>query len=97
MSAMIQTRDGLIRALSRRARPAIDRATRRGGERLVERLSDDERQLLATFIQRSEVHYAVTVAGPRLFDREFGGVDGAPDPVIGPAIEAVRKAEGEGP
>lgn len=91
------TRDGLIRALSRRARPMFDQAARRRAEKLVESLTDEERQLLATSIQRSEGHYAVTVAGPRLFDREFGSIDREADPVIGPAIETVRDTGGDEP
>jgi len=89
MSALDLTRGDLIRTLKRIGRrPAVEDAVRATAESLAARIA--ETGVTAQASRRGEGDYVVTVTGPGLFAREFGGVDRAPQPVIGPAIDAER-------
>ncbi len=92
MSALDLTMRDLIRALSRlTARPAIDRAVRERAEAVAKRVEAEAGgSVTAAVARRGEGAYVVAVSGPDLFAREFGSVDRAPDPVIGPAVEKMR-------
>ena len=89
MSALDLTRGDLIRTLRRIGRgPAIDAAVRAKAEGLAARIGEAG-NVTAQARRRGEGDYVVTVSGPGLFAREFGGVDRAPRPVIGPAVAEV--------
>ncbi len=88
MRALDLTRGDLIRTLKRIGRrPAIDGAVRAKAEALAARIAETG-GVAAQASRRGDGDYVVAVSGPGLFAREFGGVDRAPSPVIGPAIDA---------
>jgi hypothetical protein len=84
----LTTRD-LIRALSRlTARPALDGAVRGRAEAVAKRIEATGGNLTVDVVRRGEGAYVVAVSGPDLFAREFGSVDHAPEPIVGPAVAA---------
>lgn len=88
MSALDLTRGDLIRTLKRFAmRPAVDDAVKTKAEALAARIAETG-GVTAQASRRGVGDYVVTVSGPGLFAREFGGVDRAAEPVIAPAIDA---------
>ena len=85
MTALDLTRVGLIRALA----PAIDRAVVRRAEAVARRVREPG-GVTAEVSPPRDGACTVTVSGPGLFAREFGGVDREAEPVIAPAVEASR-------
>ena len=90
MSALDLTRGDLIRALKRIGRrPAVDGAVRAKAEDLAARIAAAG-GVAARASRRGEGDYVITASGPGLFAREFGGIDRAPQPVVGPAVAKIR-------
>ncbi len=88
MNTLDLTRRDLIRAL----RPAVDGAVRARAEALARRIEDAAPDVTATTEGREDGGTVVTVSGPGLFAREFGSIDQAAEPVIGPAVAAEADA-----
>ena len=90
MKARDLTRDGLVRALGDlAARPAVDGAVKASAERVADRIA--ARGVSAAVRRRGAGDQVVTATGPGLFTREFGGVDRASDPVVGPVLDGLRR------
>jgi hypothetical protein len=92
VSALDLTTRDLIRALSRVTAPAIDRAVRERAAAIAKRIEATGGNLTVDVVRWGEGAYVVAVSGPDLFAREFGSVDRAPEPVIGPAVAKMRSA-----
>jgi hypothetical protein len=94
MTALDLTRSDLIGTLRRIGRrPAVDGAVKAKAEGLAARIAEAG-GVAARASRRGAGDYVVTVSGPGLFAREFGGVDQAPRPVIGPAVQAATSEGG---
>jgi hypothetical protein len=95
MSALDVTQADLLRVLREVAsRPAVDRAVRARANEVAAAIEGEGRGASARVVRRGVSDYSVVVSAPNLLAREFGDAGGAPDPVIGPAIQRLASREG---
>ncbi len=93
MSARDITASDLARVLGDvAARAAVDDAVKARAEALaatIDAAGDVDTQVT----RAAPGDYRVTVSGPSLFAREFGGRDTPPDPVVAPAVDRLRQGK----
>lgn len=89
MNSRELTGAGLIRALGG-VRAAAGRAVATRADALATAIAARDPGATVTMVAGGDQEVVVTASAGGLFAREFGSRDGAPDPVIGGAVDAVR-------
>ena len=92
MNARDLTGAGLIRALGGfRGSAGVTRALAARADQLATAIAAREPGATVTVVPRGAGELTINASAPGLFAREFGSMQGAPEPVIGPAIEDVTR------
>jgi hypothetical protein len=74
-------------------RPAVDKAVHARAEQLAAAIAaraGEGSGIAATVRHVGLADYAVEVSGPGLRAREFGSLEGAAEPIVGPAVDAAK-------